>query len=175
MRRRRNWYIVADDNNTRECAVFDIDGTLCDPRWRFDRLDPASPDWDDFHSRQHHDKPLEAQVRLMEMLWDGGFYIVVLTSRPSQYRDQTAWWLKRHAPAFHELLMPNSGNEWHFSKVQALQALTERLNVRLLLDDDIRMIEAATELQIPAMYIHSNLYDQTTWGTRLRPAADLEA
>lgn len=166
-------FIVCNDDNVRHAAVFDIDGCLADNSRRIARLDPAAPDWDAFHRDQHEDPLLEAQAALMRMLYETGYYIILLTARPETYRAVTMAWLHGYTLRHHELIMrpdewPNRGY-----KKEVLTNLGTMYVIRLVLDDDPDVIADARSLGLPAMYVHSGYYYKESWGTDLRPSADL--
>lgn len=162
----------ADENNVAEAVVFDIDGTLACNAERVARLDPDNPDWDSFHEELHLFPPLEAQTRLAEMLWCGGFVVIILTGRPMQYREVTKQWLAANDLQYDELHMPNSDNVHPNLKAVQLAILAKKYNVRLLVDDDPKMVAAAADMDIPTIYVHSGYYDRSTWGTALSPTAE---
>jgi uncharacterized HAD superfamily protein len=164
---------VCNDDNVRHAVVFDIDGCLADNSRRIARLNPAAPDWDEFHRDQHEDPVLESQAALMRMLHQTGYYIILLTARPEDYRWVTETWLGQHGLPHHALIMrhpemPNRG-----FKKEVLTNLMRMYVIRLVLDDDPDVITDARSLSIPAMYVHSGYYHKESWGTDLRPSADL--
>jgi uncharacterized HAD superfamily protein len=150
-------------------AVFDIDGTLCDNTARIARLDPNNPDWDAFHAAQGEDEPIVAQMALLQMAWLSRYTVVLLTARHEMHRQATVEWLFRHKVHYHTLMMRThddiNGDE--FKRLALEQMLSQGFTIEVIVDDDLRVIEVARELDIPAVYIHSNYYDKSRWGTAL--------
>lgn len=77
----------------------DLDGTLCDIRWRQDLA--QSGDWDAFHAGIPNDSPryvVLSFLRIMAEAVDGEGdkpHLVFLTGRPDKYEPETIDWLSR--------------------------------------------------------------------------------
>lgn len=170
----RSSSIRSDNDNVMNAVVFDIDGVLADNSHRLAQLHPETPDWDAFHDAQHLDPPIQEQVTLLNMMLEGGFRVVLLTSRPEHYRQATVDWLATHGIEYHRLLMhPQWEVDTHARfKQGALSNLRLQFNVRLVIDDSPETIAVARSLGIPALYIHSGYYDRSLWGTALTPAPE---
>jgi FMN phosphatase YigB (HAD superfamily) len=153
----------------RRICVFDIDGTLCDNSLRIARLNPADPDWDEFHETQVADPPLEAQVALLRLLHEAGYIIVIMTNRSREHHyGATMTWLRKHNIPMDYLHMRHPEISMSVYKKSMLEDILNNVGpVSLVVDDDPNVIEQARELGIPALYIMSNYYDKSTWGTAL--------
>lgn len=82
----------------------DLDGTLCDDRWRRQ----AIPDWEAYHAGIPEDQPREAVYRLISSLDASG--LIILTGRPARYAGPTIEWLTKHEVGYDELLMRPNDN-----------------------------------------------------------------
>ena len=83
-------------------VFLDLDGTLCDDRWRRQ----AIPDWDAYHAGIPNDKPRDIVREFCESLVDG--FLILLTGRPEKHRGATMEWLRRYDVPYDDLLMrPN--------------------------------------------------------------------
>jgi hypothetical protein len=83
-------------------AIFDLDGTLADDRWRFPhnvRFTPAEY-WDAYHSGSICDVAIN-----LELLPEEDTHLVVLTGRPEVYREQTVMWLDANLNRPYDLIM----------------------------------------------------------------------
>lgn len=148
-------------------AVWDMDGTLADNSRRIARLNRDNPDWDEFHADQHLDPILADQRALVQICEDAGLATVILTARPERYREPTEWWLAKHGMFPDAVLMrgEDDSTDTVEYKSRVLTALQEVFIVRLVVDDHRGVIMAAREMGLPTVYIHSNYYDDSTWGT----------
>lgn len=73
-------------------AVFDLDGTLSDDRWRRHLIDRSAADpWVKYHEMAGCDKLMNAN--LLEQHIKSADRIVILTARPEKYRTMTLGWL----------------------------------------------------------------------------------
>ena len=94
----------------RECAIFDIDGTLADIGHRLHHVAGGREDWPAFFAAMERDAPNEPIARLARLL-AREMAVVIVTGRPEEWRETTAAWLRRHCgmePA--RLLMRRSGD-----------------------------------------------------------------
>lgn len=79
--------------------VFDLDSTLSDPSHRLhliDRTREGGPDWDQFFSLCHLDKPHRHVLHVLADLRHSGHWIEIWTGRSEAVRDATIDWLRRH-------------------------------------------------------------------------------
>lgn len=90
-------------------AVFDLDGTLSNDKWRRHRIKKG---WDEYHLMLSADNPMNAH--LTEKHIDAGDRIVIVTARPEKYRSATTEWLNKHLlgqAGQYQLLMRPEGNQ----------------------------------------------------------------
>ena len=105
-----------------KCVIFDIDGTLSDPRHRLHYIKGKHPDWESFLASCGHDGPNEYVVTLFKMLVAVGVRIVICTGRPYSYFDRTTEWLRKYGiePChYHSLLMRQNKDKRHNVEVKA--------------------------------------------------------
>lgn len=81
------------------CAVFDIDDTLADARWRDNLLPPqglwTDPNaWHRYHLASRNDQPILENITLLRTLRKAGSKIVLSTSRPLRWMALTEAWLQ---------------------------------------------------------------------------------
>lgn len=128
----------------RPLAVIDIDGVLADVRHRVVHLARIPKDWGAFFAAAPDDallvEGLETVRRLSEVC-----EIVYLTGRPERCRRDTLAWLARHEIPPGELQMrgPGDRRRAHLVKVEALDRLSGRSKVTVLVDDDPLVCESA--------------------------------
>lgn len=77
-----------------QVIVVDLDGTLCDVRWR-QHLAQAK-EWDQFHEGIPYDKPHDDVVTAVRALHTAGLELIGCTGRPEYTRIATEWWLVKH-------------------------------------------------------------------------------
>lgn len=142
--------------NERPLVIFDLDGTLADMRHRapyiFHHPDihtfPAEEfkkDWDGFHARTLHDKPLWDNIflfNIIQMFCD----IKIFTGRNSVAREDTIEWLDTHMQILNlDLTMRNDKDRRPDTvvKVEMYNALSYEDKGRLLcvFEDRSRVVE----------------------------------
>lgn len=72
-------------------VAFDIDGTLAEGPFEPGNVRGMSP--------------RSGTIRTLRGLSKAGIKIIVVTARPETYREDTEWWLRRHAIPYHTLRM----------------------------------------------------------------------
>lgn len=98
----------------------------------------------------------------MVALLDPGLTVVLLTSRPVSVQPQTVEWAFRHHLRWDLLVMRPSRRAQSSAafKTAEVKRLREAGYPPIwAIDDDPRNIHAYTELEVPATYIHSGIYD----------------
>ena len=78
-------------------VAFDIDGTLAQGPFVPERIRDLEP-------RPH-------VIRTLRGLSRAGMKIIVVTARPEVYREDTEWWLRRHAIPYRILRMRARGDD----------------------------------------------------------------
>jgi DUF1365 family protein len=123
--------------------VIDIDGVLADATHREHHLE-GSRDWAAFFDAAEDDLPIEQGRRRLEAALAADS-VTLLTGRPERLRALTEAWLAAHAfPSVPVMMRPDRDRRpARIFKLQALSALGGPEAVRLVLDDDESVVEAA--------------------------------
>ncbi|HZJ05659.1 MAG TPA: hypothetical protein VFD59_09340 [Nocardioidaceae bacterium] len=130
----------------RPIAVIDIDGVLADVRHRVHHVATQPKDWRAFFAAAPGDTILEVGLATVHRLAEV-CEIVYLSGRPEWCRRDTLAWFKRENVPSGELhLRPhNDRRPARIMKVEALDRLSERAEVTVLVDDDPLVCAAARE------------------------------
>jgi phosphoglycolate phosphatase-like HAD superfamily hydrolase len=133
---------VTDD--IRPLAVFDLDGTLADTAHRQHYLERRPRAWDAFFSAAPDDPPLAEGVALVHQSAEE-CEIVYLTGRPERCRSDTAVWLAAQGLPTGRLWMRRDDDRRpaRLTKLQILRRIARDRDVRMLVDDDELVCEAA--------------------------------
>lgn len=87
--------------------IFDIDGTLADPKDRLHFLEKK--DWNSFYDACLDDAPIHHVIYLLQEL-KKNHYIIILTGRPERIKDKTLQWLKANNISFDEIYFRKDGD-----------------------------------------------------------------
>ncbi|MFI6048662.1 hypothetical protein ACIBCO_01090 [Streptomyces violascens] len=133
-------------DNNRPLAVFDLDGTLADSSHRQRFLDRGHRDWDAFFAAAPADPPLAEGVALCREA-AGDCEVVYLTGRPERCREDTLAWLAEQdlpAGALH-MRRNDDRRPARVTKLQILRGLGRGREIRMLVDDDELVCDAAEQ------------------------------
>lgn len=83
--------------------IFDIDGTLADISAREHHVRSNPKNWDAFFEGMAEDKAVASMVRLCNILYDAGVYIVLCSGHNQRHRGETIRWMQREGVKYHEL------------------------------------------------------------------------
>uniref|UniRef100_A0AAU2UY21 Polynucleotide kinase PNKP phosphatase domain-containing protein n=1 Tax=Streptomyces sp. NBC_00003 TaxID=2903608 RepID=A0AAU2UY21_9ACTN len=133
-------------DNTRPLAVFDLDGTLADSSHRQRFLDRKPRDWDAFFAAAPADPPLAEGVALCREA-AGECEVVYLTGRPERCRKDTLAWLAEQGLPAGALHMRRNDDRRpaRVTKLQILRGLGRSREIRMLVDDDELVCDAAEQ------------------------------
>lgn len=101
-------------HQTRNCAVFDLDGTLSNPDHRRHYVrqahqgqnDPEwKPDWIRFFETCDQDAPREEVIEKARQFHAQGVEVIICSARPEDYREKTEEWLRRFNVPYDRLIM----------------------------------------------------------------------
>ena len=89
---------------TKWAVLVDLDGTVCNYEERI----PLMPkdmdgDWEPFYRNQINDPPYEGVAEIVRRLQD--LFIVIVTARPEQYREESAQWLVNNRIPYDAMMM----------------------------------------------------------------------
>lgn len=87
--------------------IFDIDGTLADPKDRLHFLEKK--DWNSFYDACLDDTPIHHVIYLLQEL-KKNHHIIILTGRPERIKDKTLQWLKANNISFDEIYFRKDGD-----------------------------------------------------------------
>lgn len=123
--------------DARPLAIFDLDGTLADSAHRQHFLASNPRDWDGFFAAAPQDPPLAQGVQLCRTA-ARECEVVYLTGRPERCRKDTVAWLAAQGLPSGDLHMRRAHDRRpaRTTKLEVLQRLGQRREVRMLVDDD---------------------------------------
>ncbi|WP_089106101.1 LNS2 domain-containing protein [Streptomyces hyaluromycini] len=132
------------ESSKRPIAVFDIDNTLADTAHRQRFLERRPRDWDAFFAAAPHDPPIAEGIALA-MATAEECELVYLTGRPERCRRDTLDWLAAHGLPEGRVHMRRNADRRpaRHTKLEILHRLAERREVRVLVDDDELVCDAA--------------------------------
>lgn len=131
-------------NAQRPLAVVDIDGVLADVRHRLEHVTGRPKDWGAFFAAAPDDPVLERGLDTVRRLAEV-CEVVYLSGRPEHCRKDTLDWFAKHGVPHGVLLLrpPGDFRPARIMKVEALDRLSERAPVTVLVDDDPLVCEQA--------------------------------
>ncbi|MFD4506637.1 hypothetical protein [Streptomyces sp. NPDC058457] len=132
------------ESSKRPIAVFDIDNTLADTAHRQRFLERKPRDWEAFFAAAPHDPPIAEGIALAVATAEE-CEIVYLTGRPERCRRSTLDWLSVHGLPEGRVHMRRNADRRpaRHTKLEILHRLAERREVRVLVDDDELVCDAA--------------------------------
>ncbi|MBW5486213.1 phosphatase domain-containing protein [Streptomyces bambusae] len=135
---------MSDSARRRPLAVFDIDNTLSDTAHRQHFLERRPRDWKGFFGAAPDDPPLTHGVSLA-LASAHECEVVYLTGRPERCRADTLEWLERHGLPEGRVWMRGNQDRRpaRTTKLEVLQRLARSRDVRVLVDDDELVCQAA--------------------------------
>ncbi|MGW0120852.1 phosphatase domain-containing protein [Streptomyces sp. NPDC003327] len=136
--------MTRDDN--RPLAVFDLDNTLAATAHRQHFLERRPRDWNAFFAAAPDDPPLTEGVLLCREAAEE-CEVVYLTGRPERCRRDTEEWLAAQSLPEGRIHMRRNRDfrPARVTKVEILRRLAADREVRMLVDDDELVCEAAEE------------------------------
>jgi hypothetical protein len=130
----------------RPLAVFDLDGTLADTSHRQGLLERRPRDWNAFFAAAAKDPPLAEGVALA-LSSARDCEVVYLTGRPERCRHDTVAWLAAQGLPQGRLWMRRDDDRRpaRRTKLEILERLARGRRVRMLVDDDALVCDAAEQ------------------------------
>ncbi|MGW1799566.1 phosphatase domain-containing protein [Streptomyces sp. NPDC001984] len=132
------------DSSGRPVVVFDLDNTLADTAHRQRFLERKPRDWDGFFAAAPQDPPLAEGLALAKES-ARECEVVYLTGRPERCRRDTLDWLAAQRLPHGRVFMRRDADRRpaRHSKLETLRRLARDREVRLLVDDDELVCDAA--------------------------------
>jgi phosphoglycolate phosphatase-like HAD superfamily hydrolase len=133
-------------DHPRPLAVFDLDGTLADSSHRQHLLERRPRDWNAFFAAAPQDPPLSEGVALA-LSSARECEVVYLTGRPERCRRDTVAWLAAQGLPEGRMWMraDNDRRPARQTKLEVLGRLARDREVRVLVDDDALVCDAAEQ------------------------------
>jgi hypothetical protein len=125
-----------------EIAIFDIDGTLADISAREHHVRKRPKNWKAFFAGMADDKAAASIVRLCNILYDAGVYIILCSGRNEEHRQQTEAWMAREGVKYHEIRLRSDGDMRSdvMAKREMLKGI-DRSKVLFVVEDRSRVCE----------------------------------
>ncbi|MEU9984363.1 hypothetical protein [Streptomyces sp. NPDC050856] len=138
--------------NSRPLAVFDLDNTLSDARHRQRFLERRPRDWDAFFAAAPQDPPLAPGVALC-LEAAATCEVVYLTGRPERCRRDTLEWLAAQGLPDGRVHMRRDQDRRpaRVTKLELLRRLGDGRDIRMLVDDDELVCDAAERAGFPVV------------------------
>ena len=86
-------------------SIFDIDGTISNPRHRLHFIEGKKKDWDSFYKACEGDAAIYPVIHILKALHRHGHEIWFFTGRRDNIRTETIRWLDRFDIPYHHLIM----------------------------------------------------------------------
>jgi phosphoglycolate phosphatase-like HAD superfamily hydrolase len=133
---------VSEEN--RPYAVLDVDATLSDTSKRIHFIERKPKDWDSFFAHAKEDAVLDEGLAVATTL-AADHEIVYLTGRPERLRRDTVKWLKDNGfPEGRMYMRSNTDRRPSVAvKLYRLKELSRERPVAVLVDDDVKVCDAA--------------------------------
>lgn len=134
-------------------AVVDLDGVVADVRHRLRYVERTPKDWASFFAAAVDDPVHEEGRAIVERLREE-HEVVYLTGRPQTERANTKRWLDQHGLGGHSVHMrpPRERRPAALVKVEVLRKLAAGRTVAVVVDDDVRVIEAMQAAGFPTFH-----------------------
>ena len=125
-----------------EIAIFDIDGTLADISQREHHVRKKPKNWEAFFEGMAQDKAVHSMVRLCNILYDAGVYIILCSGRNERHRPETVEWLEREGVNYHDLRLRFNGDMRSdtAAKREMLRGI-DKSKVLFVVEDRSRVVE----------------------------------
>ena len=126
----------------KEIAIFDIDGTLADISAREHHVRTHPKNWEAFFEGIAEDKAMVSMIRLCNILYHAGVYIILCSGRNERHREKTVRWIEREGVKYHEIRLRADGDMR--SDVKAKREMLrgiDRSKVLFVVEDRSRVVE----------------------------------
>lgn len=125
-----------------ELVIFDIDGTLADISQRVHHIRRKPKNWNAFNEGMAKDKAVHSMVRLCNILYTAGLYIILCSGRNERNRPETVEWLKQQGVNYHELLL-RKDEDFRSDAVVKREILSnlDKSKILFVVEDRSRVVE----------------------------------
>lgn len=133
---------MVQNENLEKCAIFDLDGTMCNISHR-NPYDASNCD---------KDSPNQHVVDLCKLLFDNGYKIFFFSGREDAYRDLTSTWLDVYFAQKYELYMRETDNKEDDRLLKERLFTThvkDKYNCKLWVDDRLRVCKFIHDAGLP--------------------------
>ena len=96
--------------NIMPTIIFDLDGTLADLTHRLHHIKDGNKRWDEFFDACDKDKPIDPICRLLRMVSEHAYRLVIVSARSDVVRGKTIEWLQSNQLPFDQLIMRKAGD-----------------------------------------------------------------
>jgi hypothetical protein len=166
-------YIMSTEQNIRLAAIFHLDGVVASNDHVMHHIKGTDePDWDSFNEGLANCEVNDGWATLMQMMWNSGYKVIILTNRAERLRTMTEVWLKEHDLPHDDLVMRPDGTPYEEAKEARLDEVMRECIVMLAVDDDPTHCDMYESKGIPTLYAHSGYYvDGVTAGVETADVA----
>lgn len=138
-------------------VIFDLDGTIANNTHRQHFLEDTPKNWEAFFASQKDDLPNNYVADLVRKHHEDWFYdVIILSSRPEDYRTTTVDWLEDNEIPYKELILRPVGNRTddHILKVDQYFELIEPFyEVQAVYEDRPRICRAFREIGLTVLQL----------------------
>ena len=135
-------------------AIFDVDGTLSNIDHRKHFIEGGKKDWDGFFKNMANDELIETTKQLIDLTYPN-HDIVIVTGRPSSYRQVTEDWLKKHNVRYNALFMRGAND--HRSDVivkqEILDNFLDKSKIDMVVDDRKKILDMWRSNGLPTINV----------------------
>jgi len=123
-------------------VICDLDGTLCDTKWRVEHLRKQQKDWEKFYDGIPYDQPREDVLKIYLDYLNEGCTGVLVSGRPEKYRHVTEEWLNSFKiPRFVMLMRENHDlRQDDVVKKYILDTYLNKDDIVAVIDDRLRVL-----------------------------------
>ncbi len=136
--------------------IVDIDGTIANNHHRSHLVEGRPRDWVKFFDLMDKDTPIYPIVRVTNDLHSTGTQVLLVTGRPSNYREKTEGWLATHFVHWDRLWMRAAGDfrPDHVVKRELYEQILEKgFKPTLVIDDRPSVIDMWLSVGLPVLQV----------------------
>lgn len=125
-------------------VIFDLDGTLADITHRLHYIKNGNRDWDSFFDNCDRDTPVDPICRLLRMISQHAYRIVIVSGRSDIVREKTILWLQENQLPFSQIIMRPHGDHRPDDVVKEEildKLLSENHDILFAVDDRQRVVD----------------------------------